>query len=246
MDNTYYEQYYDFERNHWWFKARFSILQQYILKNIYQGIPLKILNIGVATGATTQMLMTFGSVTSIEYEKSCIDFVEEKLPFEVQEGSILNLYFQDQYFDLVCAFDVIEHVEDDQLAVREMYRVCKPSGNCLITVPAFMHLWSEHDLINHHFRRYTYRGLNSILIDLNPIYISYYNMLLYPFILTARVISRIVHKSAHDNKLKSDFEKFTPGSFIDSILYKVFISESFWLSKRIKLPVGVSLIACFR
>jgi 2-polyprenyl-3-methyl-5-hydroxy-6-metoxy-1,4-benzoquinol methylase len=119
MDSQYYKDYYILERNHWWFLARASILNKYIERNISSGSKnLKILNVGVATGASTEMLGAFGAVTSIEYEQECIEYIRERVSIEVIQGSILDLKFEDNSFDLVCAFDVIEHVQYDDVAAR--------------------------------------------------------------------------------------------------------------------------------
>ena len=79
MDKLYYYKYFQFERQHWWFKARQEILESYIAENIGSGVELKILNVGAATGATSEMLMKFGNLTSIEFNRDCIDFANEKL-----------------------------------------------------------------------------------------------------------------------------------------------------------------------
>ena len=154
MDKQYYKDYYKLEREHWWFTARNEILKSLIKRNIDINKKLNILNIGTATGAGTKMLEEFGNVTSIEYDEDCCKFLNEQLNIKTQQGSITELEFDENTFDLVCAFDVIEHVEQDELAAKEMLRVCKKDGLVFCTVPAFMLLWSEHDVINHHVKRY--------------------------------------------------------------------------------------------
>src|SRR5690606_6783902 len=104
----------------------------------------------------------FGKVTSLEYDADCCAFTREKTGLEIIQGSVLELPFADNSFDLVCAFDIIEHVENDQKAVEEMLRVLKPGGSICVTVPAFMSLWTKHDDINLHFRRYRKEGLESL------------------------------------------------------------------------------------
>src|SRR5690606_21035392 len=115
---------------------------------------------------------------------------------EVIEASVTDLPFEPHSFDLVCAFDVIEHVENDSLAMQEMYRVCKPGGHVAITVPADMALWSEHDVINHHFRRYTKAELLKVsdAAGFTVSFISCFNSFLYPFIRLARSLKKKVKK----------------------------------------------------
>jgi ubiquinone/menaquinone biosynthesis C-methylase UbiE len=90
-----------------------------------------------------------GPDTAILYR--CGDFYE-----------MYELPFKDEEFDLICAFDVIEHVEDDLLGIREMKRVCKNEGLMVLTVPAYMFLWSHHDEVNQHYRRYTLKNLKNL------------------------------------------------------------------------------------
>src|SRR3712207_5207220 len=109
MNKDYYEVYYQMERSHWWFKVREKILISQIKRHIAPKahLPLKILNVGVATGRTTEFLTQFGEVVSLEYDSDCCQFLREKLQMEVIQGSVLDLPFPNSQFDLVCAFDVI-------------------------------------------------------------------------------------------------------------------------------------------
>lgn len=241
MDKLYYREYFDVERNHWWFRGRSEILNSYIRRSISGERKLKILNVGVATGATSVMLQSFGEVTSLEYEQDCIDFIKDKVSIAVIQGSILELPFADNSFDLVCAFDVVEHVEDHVLAIRELSRVCNQGGSVLITVPAFMSLWSEHDEINHHFRRYKVGELKQLFSKESGlvVFASYFNSILFIPIFLARKISNFFRDK--NKKAQSDFQKYKPG-IVSSILFGILRSERKLLNKSVTFPVGVSLI----
>ncbi len=245
MNKDYYKEYYHLEREHWWFKARSKIIETHTKKLVEGFTDTNILNVGVATGATSKMLSKFGEVTSLEYDKDCCLFLKEQLNFDVIQGSVTELPFENQSFDLVCAFDVIEHVSDDSLALNEMVRVCKPGGRILVTVPAFMSLWSEHDEINHHFRRYTKKSLQHLFeqSDQGHInYISYFNSILFlPIYLTRRVSNLLSSKKNKKAALKSDFSKFKTGA-LNNILYNIFLAENFVLKKNKSFPAGVSIL----
>lgn len=184
MNKGYYKNYFELERKHWWFQARNKIIYSQI-NEIYKNEkrPLKILNVGVATGATSQLLSHFGDVTSVEYDQDCIDFVVSKIDLKIVQGDICALDFSSNSFDLVCALDVIEHVENDQLAADELLRVCKVGGTLVVTVPSFMSLWGIHDEINHHFKRYRLSELLFLFRQKSKIkYGSYFNFwLFFPF-----------------------------------------------------------------
>lgn len=246
MDKDYYYQYYNLERRHWWFRVRNKIILSHIESLIPTNQKLKILNIGVATGHTSELLQAFGDVTSVEYDKDCYEFVKNKLDLNLINGSILDLPFENESFDLVCAFDVIEHVEDDKLAVLEMKRVCKTGGHLCITVPAFMFLWSEHDEVNHHFRRYKIPELTSIFADKNKItYVSYFNFFLFFPIAAVRLIKSIFKSEKRDHGRSSDFEKLD-NSIASKLFYLIFKSEIPFLKKRMRFPFGISILLSYR
>ena len=254
MNQDYYKNYYHLERNHWWFVVRLEILGQELQKiiSLENNPTIKILNIGIATGKTSEMLSEFGEVTSLEYDRVCAEFVRQKLGIEVIEGSILELPFEDNYFDFVCAFDVIEHVEDDKKAVSEMNRVCKSKGKICITVPAFQNLWSHHDEINHHFRRYKMKEIENLFNlqseELNQNYSfeilrkTYFNFFLFiPIWLFRRVISFFLQSRIRTGS-GSDFEVYKSNYLLDSILKRVFSLEKKLFRRNISFPFGVSLL----
>jgi SAM-dependent methyltransferase len=239
MDRQYYKQYYSLEREHWWFVVRSALIRQCLQMNLPANRKLKILNIGIATGATSHMLEYFGTVTSSEYDHETCRFVKEELGMEVIQASITDLPFEDNFFDLVCAFDVIEHVEEDAIGVSEMKRVCKTDGFIAITVPADMALWSQHDVINHHFRRYTLPEINELMkkTGLFVSYVSYFNSILYPPVLLVRKLKNIFGRH---KKPSSDFDMLLPG-WVNNILKWIFSIEKIWFGKK-KVPFGVSLM----
>ncbi|WP_291724304.1 class I SAM-dependent methyltransferase [Bernardetia sp.] len=251
MNQDYYKNYYHLERNHWWFVVRLEILKQELQKIISkEKKELRILNIGIATGKTTEMLKKFGEVTSLEYDATCADFVREKLNLEVIEGSVLELPFKDNSFDMVCAFDVIEHVEDDQKAIFEMSRVCKQNGKICITVPAFQSLWSYHDEVNQHFRRYKMSEVVN-LFDLQSkknnftcklLRKTYFNSFLFVPIWLFRKLNFLIPKQFIRKGAGSDFEIYKENKILDSLLKGIFLVEKKLFRYDISFPFGVSLL----
>ncbi|MBL7817343.1 MAG: class I SAM-dependent methyltransferase [Saprospiraceae bacterium] len=247
MDKNYYKEYYHLERNHWWFKARGEIIVTH-LQRVFKGkTPIKILNIGAATGRSSELLMQLGDVTSIEYDQDCYEFSRDVVKLSIQQGSILDLDFPDNTFDLVCAFDVIEHVEDDAKAVSEMRRVCKQGGVMCVTVPAFMFLWSEHDVVNHHFRRYTSAILRGLFERQNEVvFHSFFNFWLFFPIALFRLLAKILPlKKKTSEETASDFS-VGKGGLINSLFYTIFKSENLFLSRFVSLPIGVSILSTWR
>ncbi len=251
MNKEYYQEYYRMEREHWWFLARAKILETLISSSIQPEKELKILNVGIATGASSEWLRKFGNVTSIEFDSDCCDFVREKLNIQVIQGSITDLPFESSSFDLVCAFDVIEHVENDQRAADELNRVLKIGGYLFTTVPAYQILWSEHDEINHHYRRYRKNQFNSLFIvspKLKVIKSSYFNSFMFLPIFIIRLLSKVfTNKPNKKNSVQqSDFERYKINKTINSLLYHFFFSERFILKNGLSFPFGVSILSIFR
>ncbi len=229
MDRAYYNEYYFLERNHWWFVVRSKIIDDRISSIVPAGTELSILNIGVATGATNNILKKYGRVTSVEYDKECALFTFEESGEQIIAASVQDLPFRSDSFDLVCAFDVIEHVENDERAVSEMQRVCRKRGRIFITVPAFMILWSHHDVVNQHKRRYKINEIESLFEKPRScgkeLYKTYFNTILFPFILCFRVLSKFIPESMIRKGAGSDFTIVSNESIINKILFQVFSLE---------------------
>ena len=249
MEKNYHKAYYHLERSHWWFKARLEILDSLLKKKIIKSnlSNLNILNAGIATGATTTMLEKYGNVTSLEYDKDCCDFLKDVVKMDVVNGSLTELPFEDACFDLVCAFDVIEHIEDDKLAAKEIMRVLKDEGYFYLTVPAYNFLWSQHDEINHHYRRYTLDNLYKVFEEgqITPIFKTYFNFFLFPPILAARITSRLRDKLSGkqvQQSAGSDFKIFNENDALNRLLFRLFKSENFFLKRNISFPFGVSIL----
>lgn len=243
MNEAYVKEYAILEKSHWWFIARRKIIRHFLQKNIPTGrSQAKVLNVGAAGGASSAWLSEFGKVVSLENEPLFIEHLQ-KLNIDVTEGSVEALPFEDNHFDLVCAFDVLEHVEADTKAMQELLRVCKTGSIVCITVPAFNMLWSFHDDVNHHHRRYTRNTLGVLLSSFKfaarP-QISYFNFLLFAPILLARKLSRL--NSRRKQAGQSDFTYFKGNRFINKVMEKIFSLE-LRLIPFLKFPFGVSLLA---
>jgi SAM-dependent methyltransferase len=248
MKHEYYKEYYELERNHWWFKAREKIIINYIKELISRSelstVNLKILNVGCGPGRSSEYLSEFGNVTSIEFDEFCCEFAKKQTGLDIINGSITALPFEENTFDLVCAFDVVEHVEEDQLAVNELKRVTKRDALVLITVPAFMSLWSYHDVINHHFKRYRNKEIRVLFNTTNngeEIFSSYFNFILFTPIFIVRQFNNLLNLHKKRSGSGSDFQTFKSG-VLNTVLFKIMSFERKLINRRIYLPFGVSIL----
>jgi len=241
MNPEYLRKYYSFERNHWWFLIREKIIRQQLNKSLPVNAHLKILNVGAATGKSSQMLQQYGEVISVERDHDTCVFLCKELGLPVVEGSVESLPFDNNAFDVVCVFDVIEHIEQQEKAIQELYRVCKNGGILYCSVPAFHFLWSTHDEVNHHKRRYTVNEIREVVGRKFVIeYNTYFNTLLFLPVWFARTILPRLQKP---QKPVSDFEhnKTLNGNFFSLIFKAVFSMELFWL-RYFTFPFGVSIL----
>ncbi|MCA2217896.1 class I SAM-dependent methyltransferase [Jidongwangia harbinensis] len=152
------------EDHHWWFQERRAILARWVRALARSGVvPGAALDIGAAAGGNTRVLRRHGwRPIALEYSADGADVARTR-GLTVLRGDATNLPLRAGTVDLVTAFDVIEHIEDDYLAVAEIRRVLRPGGTLLVTVPADMRLWSAHDVAAYHFRRYDRDGLTRVL-----------------------------------------------------------------------------------
>jgi len=194
MDLAVYAAEADAEETHWWFVGRRRLFGCEIA-----GLGLSkdaaILDIGTSTGTNLRMLAELGyrRVVGLDLSDEAIRFCADKGLGAVYRGDVCDLPFEDESLDLVLATDIIEHVEDDRLAVSEIARGLAPGGRAVITVPAFQSLWGLQDEVAHHLRRYRLPALKTLIeaAGLRPIRSFYFNYFLFLPIWLARQILRI-------------------------------------------------------
>ncbi len=151
MDSEELERMAGFEEWYWWHRARRTIVRR-ILKR-YAPPRARILDVGCGTGATTASLSAFGNVSGIDMGPAALRHARAR-GLSVARGSAEQLPVRTAALDVLVSLDVIEHLDDDRRALREMLRVLRPGGILLATVPAYAFLWSGHDEAIGHRRRY--------------------------------------------------------------------------------------------
>lgn len=239
MEREFYEEYFYFEEKYWWFRGREKIISFFIQKYLKDKISPRILDVGTGTGRTFEFLSKYGEVTGIDNSDEAIKFCSKRNITDVIKTDVRTIPFEDFSFDIVIAMDIIEHLDEDIIAVREFYRVLRKDGVLLLTVPAFMFLWGRHDEINMHRKRYNIWQISQIIkkAGFQIEKLSYYNFFLFPIVFLTRFGRKVL--KVKEKKLKSDLKEIP--SFINKLLEKIFSFERFLL-RRWNLPFGVSLI----
>lgn len=232
--NVYYRQLKE-HHNHWWFKSRKIILRSIIKKHFSKSI--KILDYGCGAGNNLQMLSSFGEVYAYDNNNEITKILKN---FFCNNNKIIFIKSINKYknfFDLIIATDVIEHIQDDSRAIKILSYLLKKKGKLILTVPAYNFLFSSKDKDLHHKRRYTKKSLNLILGNKfkNKIF-TYYNFFLSPIL-----IFGILYFKFFNIKFINKVE-ITPGNFINNFFLKIFSFERFFINNNIKFPFGISLL----
>jgi SAM-dependent methyltransferase len=226
------------EDQHWWFLARRDILQT-LLHRLHLPAGARVLEVGCGTGGNIDMLGRFGTVTCVEQDPQAAQLAAQRNLAPVMPGELPDGMPQfPAPFDLITAFDVIEHVEEDLASLVTLSAMLKPGGRIVITVPAFNFLWSRHDDENHHKRRYRRPDLKRLAGEahLSVDYVSYFNTWLFPVVAAVRLFRKFV-------PYRGPWQDMTmPHSLINQALRKLFSSERHAIG-RICLPFGISLAA---
>ncbi len=237
MDPSAYDRMAALQANHWWFVARRRIIRDQI-RQMRLPDNATILDAGCGPGANLAMLSEFGEVTGMEMDSDARAHAR-KTGLEVLGGHLPDgAPFSPGSFNLIGAFDVIEHIEDDQGAVAGIRTLLKPDGVFLATVPANPWMWSSHDTHHHHFRRYTKTSFKKLIeqAGFEIERMTYFNTFLYPVAAAVRLT-----RNAFANSDKGISDDRMPSAAVNTILTAIFSAETPVLSVM-NMPFGVSLM----
>lgn len=159
MQSEYGARYRDLYERHWWWRARHALVLSEIVQAAPPGGYGDILDVGCGDGLLLDALAPFGEARGLEADANLVS--EPMLP-RVHIGPLDDTYEAPHPLGLITMLDVLEHIEDDRAALVRAHQIAAPGGVLLITVPAFSALWTHHDAVNHHHRRYR----RSVLVPL--------------------------------------------------------------------------------
>jgi SAM-dependent methyltransferase len=237
MEENFEKKYHDLETNHWWFKGRRKYIID-LLKNTKKDS--KILDIGCSSGILLKDLEANGFAPQNLFG---ID-ISEKAIANCKLNHLANTFVMDaqnitinETFDIIIASDCLEHLQADEKALQNWESLLKPNGTMYVFVPAFSFLWSYHDTINHHFRRYTKAELRTKLEKQGLVVqkASYWNFTLFLPVVIFRKISNLFKQKNTDNgDLKNT------NSVVNKALLQLITLENKIL-KSLNYPFGISV-----
>ena len=238
MTPEMYEKHARMEDAHWWFEGRRQIVRQVLERHLAPRPNRTMLDVGCGTGGMFPLLESFGTVEGAEPSEDGRHYLAQRFPSVKVHPCALPDGLPQGKWDAVTMFDVLEHLEEPIDALRAIRDRLVFDGQLVLTVPAFQFLWSKHDEVNHHFRRYGRIQLVSQLATagFRVTYVSYFNSILFPAVAAARLVRKLVPSLDTGADLE---EASAP---VNALLTRVFGAERLAL-KASKLPIGVSLVA---
>lgn len=235
MKPQFEEQYRLFEKDWWWFVGRHDLITK-ILSSLKYMDNMKVLEVGCSSGENSKLLTEPSNYYGVDISLNAIRAGSFDKNLLVGHAGALS--FSDKTFEVVLFLDILEHLDDEKSALEEARRVLKDGGYLLILVPVFNFLWSGHDILNQHKRRYTKSRLASILTknEFKIIRMSYWNFFLFLPVAVMRIVKKISTK-----RETADFVAI-PGILNNLLLLNLLKIENNLIYNGVNLPVGVSML----
>jgi len=235
MNEAEYGRMHDAEDTYWWFVARRELALGWMPRE-----RSSTLDLGCGTGVTLGLLQQKGWVVGLDFSVTALDFCLRRGLKNLVQGDGAQLPFTSNAFDAVITLDTIEHIENDRAVIAEIFRVLRPGGVVVTSVPAYRWLWGPHDVALMHYRRYS-RGEFQRLLAAAGFEVeraSYSVFLLFPCVLVVRVLDRLFRRSPEVR-----LPALPQG--LNRILIAVMRFEGAML-RKFNLPWGSSVIAVAR
>lgn len=200
MQEIIYAKNYEIEDSYWWFTAKFKIMDTIIRRFIPSGST--ILDVGCGTGGFAAMMQKNYSMICLDTSPTALEFCSKRGLKNQFNGLLSEFDDKSNPVDAVTMLDVVEHIEDDESALRDAYNLLPDGGVAFITVPAYQWLWSFHDVIHMHYRRYSRRTIIDVVrkAGFRIEYSSYFNSLLFAPSVLKRLIDRVIKKEVVPDK----------------------------------------------
>jgi SAM-dependent methyltransferase len=229
----------ELEAGNFWFRSRNRLLF-WAIRRFFSGAK-NFLEIGCGTGFVLQGIRRkFPGIqlSGSEIFNTGLSFAEKRLPdVSLYQMDARRIPFHREY-DVIGAFDVVEHIDEDEKVLGQMYRAVKPGGGVILTVPQHRFLWSAYDEYGHHKRRYSRKELVNKVRNagFSVLHTSSFVSILLPLMF----LSRFLKKKISDQY--DQFSEFRIGAFTNWALEKALSLERALLKTGVSLPLGGSLL----
>ena len=236
MNPGEYTKMFELEDHYWWFVGR-RCLALRLLKQHSRASKPDVLDLGCGTGVVLRELSTWANPTGLDMSDLALGFCRQRTLHRLVRGDGSQLPLQDGTMDAIIGLDIFEHIEDDVAAFSEAYRVLRPGGVLVLSVPAFRSLWGPHDVALMHHRRYRASEVRQRLTDAGFVVrrATYSVFFLFPIV----VVWRLFEKR---KKGPAKASLVTLPKWLNSTLITLQNLEASLLSS-VNLPWGSSVIA---
>jgi len=239
MDRKNYQEIFDNEENHWWYRSQRNKVDSLIKE--YTAPPYKILDAGCGTGFGMVYFRKYGDIYGIDRSEIALEYCRKRGLTNVQLSGIRTIPFPEDEFNLILCLDVLCYLEDKEreMAVEELYRVTSRGGSIILTVPAFDILSGPHDETMGVKNRFSTREVRSLLSSkgFEIMKMSYVYLTLFLPLLVRRKLGKLGITKA------SDLVRI-PG-YLDKLLYSLAEIDT-QLFKYFDLPIGSSVLCLAR
>jgi ubiquinone/menaquinone biosynthesis C-methylase UbiE len=236
MNPQEYDRMRQLEDWYWWFVARREAALQFTEEFHPRRQPLRILDAGCGTGALLDRLESWPGteVYGLDFSGQALAYSRQRGHDHLVQGDLTCLPFPDGTFDVITALDVVEHIRDDERALREVHRVLRPEGVLLVSVPAFRFLWGPHDTALQHCRRYTAGEVGALMrrSGFRVAKLTYLLALLFPAFVAQRLLTKLW---PHTGKPKAQLVRV--GKTLNRFLIRLQGAE-LAVARRCSLPFG--------
>lgn len=243
MNVAEYERMFQLEDSYWWFVARHRLIEA-ILCSLYgeKDNERTILDIGCGTGAMSARLQKWGRVVSADFSPLALEFSRRRGLRNLVTADAMKMPFAEESFDLLIAMDMLEHLPDDVAALKEFHRVLKPQGRIIVTVPAYRHLWSEHDIALMHHRRYLRQELASraTSVGFTIEKLSHTMTMLYPIVALQRKLNA---SRPHQDPPRAAMPILPESA--NALMTELVCLENLF-ARRLNFPFGVTILCIAR
>lgn len=238
MQEIVYHTNFELEDNYWWFLARREIISELIKKSIKIGSDEYILDVGCGTCGMAEYLSKDFNLVAMDTSELALEYCKKR-GIKHSFLSTLDSFPKDKFnIKVITILDVIEHIEDDNLIVSQLYESLPFGGYLVASVPAYQFLWSFHDVVHKHYRRYNLSNFKRLLksAGFEIQFATYFNTFLFPIALAKRFID-IAFKLEKNNEYAIE----TVPKPINTLFTKIFEFEKNFFPK-VSFPFGLSIL----
>ena len=245
MNLPEYERIHAYEREYWWHVARRCLVRRTIDRfTRFSPDEIRYLDLGCGTGILLdEFAPTIKHVFALDYSSTALRLTRTRVNLPMLQADARCLPYPDDTFGLITCLDIIEHIREDMDALREAYRVCKPGGWLILSVPALDFLWSEHDEAVYHLRRYSLPSLKAKAqhVGFEVVHGTYATAAMLLPVFLIRLMSSFTKKTVtpegHDFPI--------PPAWINRALIGIHALETA-ISLRVPLPFGMGIVCLLR